>query len=77
MRTVQMTLDENLVKAVDRLAKRLNITRSSFTRRALQNAIHSLNMHEMEKKHCEGYTKKPVKKAEFGIWENEQAWGDK
>ena len=28
----------------------------------------------LEKKHREGYKKYPVKKNEFDVWENEQAW---
>jgi len=39
MKTVQMTLDENLVKAVDSAAKKLGTTRSGFTREALRNAL--------------------------------------
>ena len=39
MKTVQMTLDENLVKAVDRAAKKLRTTRSAFTRQALRSAL--------------------------------------
>ena len=38
MKTVQMTLDENLVKAVDSAAKKLGTTRSAFTRQALRSA---------------------------------------
>jgi metal-responsive CopG/Arc/MetJ family transcriptional regulator len=36
MKTVQMTLDENLVEAVDREAKRIGTTRSAFARDALR-----------------------------------------
>jgi len=34
-----MTLDENLVKAVDNAAKKLGTTRSGFTREALRSAL--------------------------------------
>ena len=34
MKTVQMTLDEDLVKSVDKLVKELDTTRSEFTRTA-------------------------------------------
>jgi len=39
MRTIQMTLDDNLVKAVDRVSKELHTSRSAFTRKALQDAL--------------------------------------
>ena len=38
MKTVQMTLDENLIVSVDKMAKRLGTTRSAFTRQALKTA---------------------------------------
>ena len=41
MKTIQMTLDEDLVKAVDRVSKELNTTRSAFTRKALREALAS------------------------------------
>jgi metal-responsive CopG/Arc/MetJ family transcriptional regulator len=36
MRTIQMTLDDELVKMVDAISKELNTSRSAFTRQALQ-----------------------------------------
>ncbi len=77
MRTVQMTLDEDLVTAVDRAAKRLGTTRSAFTRDALREALREVRARELEKKHREGYAKAPVRKDEFDVWESEQAWGDR
>jgi len=77
MRTVQMTLDEELVTAVDRVAKRLGTTRSAFTRDALRVALREVRTRELEKRHREGYAKAPVRKGEFDGWEGEQTWGDR
>jgi len=74
MKTVQMTLDEELVMAVDKLARRLGTTRSAFTRRALRAAIEKARNDQLERKHREGYRRKPVKRGEFGDWESEQVW---
>jgi metal-responsive CopG/Arc/MetJ family transcriptional regulator len=74
MKTVQMTLDENLVATVDKVAKRLGTTRSAFTRQALKNALREVRTNELERKHREGYKRKPVKPEEFGDWEAEQVW---
>jgi hypothetical protein len=52
------------------------MTRSAFTRQALQNALNQANIKQMESKHKKGYEKKPVRKSEFSIWESEQEWGD-
>jgi metal-responsive CopG/Arc/MetJ family transcriptional regulator len=77
MRTVQMTLDEKLLKRVDKIVKELKTTRSSFTRQALQEAIERLNIKRLEEKHRKGYKIQPVSKYEFSVWEDEQKWGDK
>ena len=76
MKTVQMTLDEALVKAVDRAAKRLKKSRSAFVRDALRKALENLRIAELEEKHRRGYENTPVEPLEFSVWENEHAWGD-
>jgi len=76
MRTVQMTLGDDLVKAVDRVSKKLYTSRSAFTRKALQEALERYNLEQLERKHRLGYEKKPVVNDEFSVWETEQAWGD-
>ena len=76
MRTVQMTLDEHLVRTVDKVVKNMRTTRSAFTREALQQAIARIKMRKLEEKHRHGYLRKPATADEFGAWENEQKWGD-
>jgi metal-responsive CopG/Arc/MetJ family transcriptional regulator len=76
MRTVQMTLDEALVRTVDRMARDLHTTRSAFTRDALQQAIRRIRTHKLEEQHRRGYRLKPAGAGEFDAWEREQAWGD-
>ena len=77
MRAIQMTLDDDLVKAVDRVSKQLGTSRSSFTRKALREALSRYNREQLERKHRQGYEKQPVTADEFSVWETEQAWGDK
>jgi metal-responsive CopG/Arc/MetJ family transcriptional regulator len=72
MKTVQMTLDEELISAVDRAVKKMKTTRSEFTRQALRAALQHIQILEMESKHREGYTRKPVTQKEFKSWEKEQ-----
>lgn len=76
MKTVQMTLDEQLVRAVDSAAKKLGTTRSGFTREALRSALNKVRVRELESKHRDGYKLKPVKRGEFSDWESEQVWSD-
>ena len=47
MRTVQMTLDDDLVDAVDKIVKKLKTTRSAFTRQALRKALSEANIKQM------------------------------
>jgi metal-responsive CopG/Arc/MetJ family transcriptional regulator len=77
MRTVQMTLDDELVSAVDKVARRMGTTRSAFTRQALQEALRRIQTANLERRHREGYARKPVRRGEFSVWEKEQAWGDR
>jgi metal-responsive CopG/Arc/MetJ family transcriptional regulator len=71
-----MTLDDNLLKAVDCVSKELRTNRSAFVRKALREAIARHNLEQLELKHRRGYEQYPVTVDEFSVWETEQAWGD-
>ena len=75
MKTIQMTLDEELIKSVDHVVKKLHTTRSAFTRSALRQAVSNYNIQKLEKKQQKGYQAYPVQSDEFDVWENEQTWG--
>ena len=64
MRTVHLTLDEELVGATDMAVKMLRTTRSAFVRRALRDALRKLAI-ELERRHRKGYRVLPVKTGEF------------
>ncbi len=74
MRTVQMTLEPELVKAVDKMARKLGTTRSAFTRQALRDALERLARQALDGQDRAGYAHKPVKRGEFSGWEKEQVW---
>ena len=76
MKTIQMTLDDDLVKEVDRISKQLHTNRSAFTRKALREALARYSIEQLERKHRQGYKRHPVDADEFSVWETEQAWGD-
>jgi len=76
MRTIQMTLDDDLVKKVDAIANELQTTRSAFTRDALREAVQQYNIRCLELKHRQGYAVRPANEEEFSVWEKEQNWGD-
>ena len=69
-----MTLDERLIKEVDRAVKRLKTTRSAFTRYALRNALKQQVLRNQEEQHRRGYEKFPDHEDDFSDWEDEQVW---
>ncbi|MFC1895900.1 ribbon-helix-helix domain-containing protein [Thermodesulfobacteriota bacterium] len=76
MRTIQMTLDDDLIKAVHHVSKQLHTSRSAFTRKALREALARYSIEQLERKHRQGYEQHPVAADEYSVWETEQAWGE-
>ena len=76
MRTVQITLDDDLVNAVDSAAMQFHQSRAVFTRDALRTTLAKLADQAREQQHREGYLRQPGKPGEFSDFEDEQAWID-
>jgi metal-responsive CopG/Arc/MetJ family transcriptional regulator len=76
MKTIQITIDEDLLDRVDLATQHQNVARSQFIRRALQDALHRQAIVELERKQAEGYRLHPILSEEFDIWVAEQAWGE-
>ena len=76
MKTIQMTIDEPLLKAVDRASKVRKTTRSAFIRYAVEAELRREQVGIQEARHAAGYAHHPVKAAEFDAWTKEQDWGD-
>jgi metal-responsive CopG/Arc/MetJ family transcriptional regulator len=75
MKTIQMTIDDRLLKLVDKLSRARKITRSAFIRDALEAEIRRERIREAETRHAEGYARAPVAPGEFDVWLDEQDWG--
>jgi metal-responsive CopG/Arc/MetJ family transcriptional regulator len=73
METIQIVLDKQLLQATDRAAKRSKQNRSALVRVALREHLRKLELHAMDKRDREGYTRKPVGEEEF-LWDAEAAW---
>jgi metal-responsive CopG/Arc/MetJ family transcriptional regulator len=76
MKTVQITIDEDLLRQVDEATGRLHTSRSAFIRSSLQQALERMRVTEWERQHREGYARLPVEPSEFDLWESEHAWGE-
>jgi metal-responsive CopG/Arc/MetJ family transcriptional regulator len=70
-----MTIDERLLKLVDKLTRARKTTRSAFIRDALEAELRRERVREDEIRHAEGYSRKPVVPGEFDVWLSEQDWG--
>ena len=74
MKTIQMTIDERLLKLVDKLSRARKTTRSAFIRDALEAEIRRQRIRQNEVRHAEGYARQPVAPGEFDVWLSEQHW---
>ena len=75
MKTIQMTIEEQLLAEVDRTTRALHTTRSAFIRAALQAALRRHTLTALERQHAAGYAAYPVDLAEVTAWGAEQEWG--
>ena len=75
MKTIQITIDEELLQKVDQATQLKGVARSQFIRGALEAALRQLAVEALEQKQAEGYRRSPVTAGEFDLWEAEQDWG--
>ena len=76
MRTIQVVLEDSLLQAADRAVRRLKVNRSALIRDALREHLRRLSIHEQERRDREGYTRHPIARDEFGVWDRVTAWPD-
>ncbi len=75
MKTIQMTIDEALLKAIDKLSRARRTTRSALIREALEAELRRDRLRSEERRHAEGYARHPVQRGELDPWLEEQDWG--
>ena len=75
MKTIQMTIDPRLLKAIDKLTRARKTTRSALIRTALEAELRREHVRELEEQHIAGYRRSPVAAGEFDVWLSEQDWG--
>lgn len=76
MKTIQMTMDSELIERVDARARSLGTSRSAFAREALREALRRHEERELEARHVAGYRRMPPEPGEFDVPEADHAWGD-
>lgn len=76
MVTIQVVLEDSLLQATDRAARRLKVNRSALIREALREHLKRLGTLQKERRDREGYARHPVATDEFGVWDKVTAWPD-
>jgi metal-responsive CopG/Arc/MetJ family transcriptional regulator len=74
METIQVVLDQKLLKAADTAAKREKVNRSALIRKALEEHLKRLHMRDLEERDRRGYQAKPQRTEEYIFWESAAAW---
>jgi metal-responsive CopG/Arc/MetJ family transcriptional regulator len=75
MKTIQMTIDSHLLRAVDKLTRVRKTTRSALIRGALEAELRRARVGELEARHAAGYAAQPTLPREFDAWLDQQDWG--
>lgn len=76
MKTLLITMDDELMARIDERAKRLGATRSEFAWRVLQAALARLEETEEEERQKAGYRRIPPTPQEFDLPKADHAWRD-
>jgi metal-responsive CopG/Arc/MetJ family transcriptional regulator len=75
MATIQVVLEEKLLRAADRAVKKLKINRSALFRDALRAYLKRLEVREMEARDREGFTRYPDLLDEPAVWDKVASLG--
>jgi len=74
METIQVVLDETLLRAADEAARKTKRNRSALVRDALREHLHKLEIRARETRDRKAYSARPQSAGEASLWEAEAAW---
>jgi len=74
MKTVQIVLDKELLRAADLAARQTKRSRSALMRDALREHLRRLDVQVREEQDRKGYAKRPQTVEESDLWEKEAVW---
>ncbi len=76
MQTIQIALDEPLLKAAECAAHQARVDRSAFVREALRAYLKRFQIRDLERRDREGYDRKPDAADGLDVWEQAASWPD-
>ena len=74
MQTIQIVVDDGLLKAADAAARRQKVNRSALIREALAKHLKELKDLELEARDRAGYLKHPQQPEEYQVWDEVAVW---
>jgi len=74
MKTIQITIDPDLLHKIDNDEESKKKGRSAFLRQAVRYYLEQKRLKSISEKYRSGYTQKLVKDDDLTIWEDEQVW---
>jgi metal-responsive CopG/Arc/MetJ family transcriptional regulator len=77
MNTIQVVIEEDLLRSADRAARDLKVNRSSLIRDALREHLRRLRVADLERRERAAYEQTPEDPAEFAAWDEVAAWPEK
>lgn len=76
MKAIQFTIDEELLRRIDRLPEVRKHGRSAFLRRAAEESLRRRRQRDIREAYRRGYGAQPVTDEELGLPPDARAWPD-
>ena len=77
METIQIVIEERLLRAADQTARRLRVNRSALFRTALREHLRRLRSRERERLDREGYQRVAERARDLDGWDKVAEWPEK
>ena len=74
MKTIQITIDPELLNKIDNDEESKKKGRSAFLRQAVRYYLEQKRLKSISEKYRSGYTPESAKDDDLTIWEDEQVW---
>ncbi len=74
MKSIQVVLDERLLKEADREARRTKVNRSALIREALREHLRRRKLAQDEDQERRAYREQPLADGDVAVWQKEQVW---
>lgn len=77
MATIHVVLDDELLGATNRAARRVKVSRSAFVPNALREHLRRLNIKELEASERRAYQEQPEDVEQVERWERVAVWPER